>query len=505
LLDSGTLVTLSKIPLTWTATHPSVVQLATGCTESCAISTPSPGAGSVTASCSPPTCNVGFPDIPVALASPTALAACAQFFQLASCQQFIPLPVYASPLPPLTTAPPPILPASISGVVTGAIAGSSVLATSLGCESVHPLDCTTYIYNVPTSKSIAGNATPLPFSPNSLLFDLAGDRAYIGSQFGAVSLNPSNIGTSNNPFGSLGSAIGNVLATSSNGGIAIFSNSSQVFVVNTATSSSGSVTALNISNASAAAFSPDGVKAFIFGFDGNGNPNLYIYSTLQALQTIPLPAGTIVSTITSSTNAAFTYVVETSAAGAAVTVYNNCVHDVTSPQLIADTFPLTAVPVSFKALPDGLHFIALETNGTFDYITAVITGIPAATPTAPATSLCPMTVTHNDPRSPKQNISLNQGALHPLDVFTSADGTLVYVLASDRSSVLVYNFATGAVTGIELTGNATPLSGAMTPDAGTIVITGSDGLLHEVNTALGGTDMTPPTSFPDLPNYLNPF
>ena len=111
-----------------------------------------------------------------------------------------------------------------------------------------------------------------------------------------------------------------------------------------------------------------------------------------------------------------------------------------------------------------------------------------------------MTVAHS-----KQNISLNQGAIQPLDFFASADGTLVYVLAKDLASVLVYNFATGAVTGIELTGNATPLSGAMTPDAGTIVIDGSDGMLHSVSTALGGTDMVPPLSFPNLPNYLNPF
>jgi hypothetical protein len=511
LLDSGTPVTLSKIPLTWSASHPSVVAPATGCMESCALSTPLPGAGSVTASCSPPTCNLGFPTIPVALSSPAALAACAQFFRLLSCQQFIPLPVYSSPpAQPVTVPPLPPVAAAITGVVTGAPSGSSVLASSLGCESVHPLDCTTYIYQVPTSKSVAGNATPLPFSPNSILFDLNGDKAYIGSQFGAVSVTPSNIGTSTNPFASLGNLTGNVLATSSNGGIAIFSNSNQVFVANTTASSSPSVIALNILNASAAAFSPDGLKAFIFGFDGNGSPNLYIYSTQQALQTIPLPAGTTVNSITFSTNGAFVYVVEPSRGGGgpAFTVYNMCDNSIATdastppnPQII----PLSAPPVAFKALPDGLHFIALEANGTFDYITAAIIGIPAATPTAQATSICPMTVTHNTPQNPMKNISLNQGALHPLDFFTSADGTLLYVLATDRASVLVYNFATGGVTGIELTGNATPLSGAMTPDDGTIVIEGSDGMLHQVSTALGGTDMSPPTSFPNLPNYLNPF
>jgi hypothetical protein len=511
LLNSGTPVTLSKIPLTWTASHPSVVAPATGCMESCALSTPLPGAGSVTASCSPPTCNIGFPFVPVGLSNAlmpgstqTYLQACATFFQLLSCQQFIPLPVYSSPpAQPVTVPPLPPVAAAITGVVTGATSGSSVLASSLGCQSVHPLDCTTYIYQVPTSKSVAGNATPLPFSPNSILFDLNGDKAYIGSQFGAVSVTPSNIGSTTNPFASLGSLTGNVLATSSNGGIAIFSNSNQVFVANTTASGSSSVTALNILNASAAAFSPDGLKAFIVGFDGNGSPNIYIYSTQQALQTIPLPAGTTVNSITFSTNGAFTYVVAPSlgAAGPAVTVLNMCDNQFSTDTVSGkNNVPLAAVPVSFKALPDGIHFIALETNGTFDYITATITGIPAATPTKPAVSLCPMTVGHT-----VTNISLNQGAVHPLDFFTSADGTLLYVLASDRASVLVYNFATGGVTGIELTGNATPLSGAMTPDDGTIVIEGSDGMLHEVSTALGGTDTSPPTSFPNLPNYLNPF
>jgi hypothetical protein len=486
--DPNALVVLSKIPLTWSASTPSVVAVPSTCQESCSLTTPSPGAGSVTASCSPPTCNIGFPEIPATLSS----AACADFF--GSCQQFIPLPVYA------TTA--------ISGVVTGAPVGSSVLATSTGCANVNPLDCATSIYNISTSKSVAGVPTQLPDSPNSLLYDLAGDKAYMGSQIGAVAVTPASLGTTSNPFASLGTVTGNVLAISNNGGFAVFSDTqlspNQAFVVNASNSNSPAVTAFKIAGASTAAFAPDGLKGYIFGSDAGGNPNLYVYSTLQALQTIPLPANTTVNAITFSTNSAFAYVVEPSRAGGgpAFTVLNTCDNQIStdlpnggSPQIIS----LSAPPVVFKALPDGVHFVALENNGTFDYITATIAGIPAATPTKPATSICPMTVSHS-----VQNINLGQGTIHPLDVFASADGTLLYVVASDRSSILVYNFATSSVSGIELAGNAAPLTAAMTSDAGTILVAASDGLLHEVSTALGGNDLVQ-VSFPNLPNFLNPF
>jgi hypothetical protein len=503
--SSNSPVVLSNIPLTWTASQPAAVAPATGCHLSCALSTPSPGAGAITASCSPPTCNIGFPEVPQALVpgSPAA-AQCAAFFQLASCQQFIPLPVYSSP-PVVTSPPSPVTPA-ISGLVTGTVATTTVLATSGGCQSTHPLDCSTAIYNVATSRPVVSGATLLPSSPNSLFYDLAGDKAYMGSEVRAIAITPSNLGTSTNAFTSVGAATGKVLAVSNDGNMALFSDTTlspnQVFVVN----STQATVALNITNASVGAITPDNLKAYIFGFDSTGLPNLYIYSSIQALQKIPLTPGTTVHSIAFSTNGAFAYVVEATATGNSFTVYNTCdnqistdVHGGGTQQII----PLTAPPVSFKALPDGQHFIALENNGTFDYFTATVTGIPAATPTAFASYICPMTVTHAVP--PPSNINLGQGAFQALDFFPAPDGTMLYILAADRPSVLVYNFGTGATTGIELINNAIPVSGSMSADGGTIVIAGSDGKLHEVSTTLGGSDMSPPLVFPDLPNYLNPF
>jgi len=126
----------------------------------------------------------------------------------------------------------------------------------------------------------------MPVAPNSLLFDIAGDKAYMGSDFGAQLINPSSFGTSNNPFTGLGTVTGKVLATSNNGTIAVFSDTihtpNQVYVVNTATATNLSANALNITGAATAAFSPDGLKTFITG--GTVGSSLYIYSSLQSLQ-----------------------------------------------------------------------------------------------------------------------------------------------------------------------------------------------------------------------------
>jgi hypothetical protein len=92
-----------------------------------------------------------------------------------------------------------------------------------------------------------------------------------------------------------------------------------------------------------------------------------------------------------------------------------------------------------------------------------------------------------------------------VNFFYSTDGTQLYVVSSSTSSILVYSFITGSVTGgIELQNNATPLTADISSDSGTIIISGSDGMLHEVSTTLGGSDAIP-LSFPNIPNAANPF
>lgn len=508
-------IILSKIPLTWSSSQPQAIGAAGGCTQSCNLTLASAGSGTVTASCSPPTCNIGFPIVPASLSTPAQLSACTSYFSF-DCQLLIPYPVYASPVfvtPPNTQAP--LSPdAAISGMVIGSTTSASVLAASTGCASEPPSTCISSVYYLSTSKASAGNENPLSTEPNSFLFDLNGDKVYMGSDFGAQIIAPANFGTTNSPYTLLGTVTGKILAVSTSGTVSAFADTihtpNQVYLVNATNTGSPVTTPLNIASASTAGFSPDGLKVFIFGLDPNGNPNLFVYSALQALQTIPLPVQTTVTSIAFSPNAAFAYAAEfsTTTSSASLTAYANCnnqqVATIPLPnnpilqrvQPIMKVLPdvhIDGVDSNGNPIPDGIHILLLDQTG-FDIITSTV---------APPASgnLCPQGLTF----SPLQRIELGQGTLTPVNFFTSPDGTLLYVLSSASSTILVYDVVAGSVTGgIELENNATPLSADMSVDGGTIVVAGSDGMLHEVTTALGGTDTTP-LSFPSLPNYLNAF
>ena len=500
-------IVLSKIPLTWTASQPGDIATGSGCTLSCGLTTPNPGAGSVTASCTPPNCNIGFPIVPASLSGD--LTQCTQFFQaqyshFAGCEQLKPFPVYA------TTA--------ITGVVAGTPGNASVLATSSGCAGTPPNTCTTSIYSLATSKGSAGSAFVLPTSPNSLLFDVAGDKAFVGSEFGAIELTPANFGSNNSPYTSLGTVNGQVLAVSNNGGLSAYSDTihtpNSVYIVNSGNANSLSAINFNISEAVGAGFSPDGFKAFILGDSGR---SLYIYSGLTSLVgpgsggpgTNPqLSLVEPANTVAFSPNGAFAFVAEGYATGGAanLTAFSVCDNSLansislTGPPLFMQVLPnfhLDGTDTTGMPFPDGIHILILESTG-FDIITAS-TNVPSGG------ALCPQILNFLPLGAPHvQRIELGQGTIQPVNFFASGDASLLYIPVLGRSSVLVYNFETRGVSGIELQGNATPLGASMTADASAILIAGSDGVLHQVNTGLGGADSFLVT-FPDLTNQLNPF
>ncbi len=516
--DNG--VVLSKTPLTWTSSQSTAISTASSCTLSCALSTPSAGSATITASCSPPTCNIGYPLVPATLATPAQVGACTTFFHalypnFVSCQELIPTPVYASPVfitPPNT--PSPLTPvAALSGVVTGAPAAAAILASSNGCALEIPSACTTSAYFFSTAKASVGSETPLPASPNSLLFSPAGDKVFMGSRYGAALINPANFGTANSPFTSLGTVTGTALAVSQNGANAIFSDTvhqpNQVYVVSS--NSPSAPTALNIPSASLAAFSPDGLKTYIIG--GAGANSMYIYSPVQALQG-PITLAGAPTALAFSPNGAFLFAAE-SGSSPNLTAFANCSNPALGPIQPATSIALPASPLFMKILPalpidakdsfgntipNGVHILILDSTG-FDIVTAQI-----SPPAVPGT-LCPqgLTFVTGDPLGKVERIELGQGTMKPLNFFYSADDTQLYVVSSDTSSIVVYSFITGSVIGgIQLQNNATPLTADISADSGTIVISGSDGMVHEVSTIFGGSDAVP-LSFPDIPNFPNPF
>lgn len=479
-----------KPPLTWSSSEPAALSAGTstaacGAGTTCSISSSQPGAAAITASCSPPTCNIGFPLNPAGLPAP-----------------FVPQPVY-----PVT---------AISGLVTGATSATNALATSLDCYSDNT--CDVALYNVSTSTNLPGAASPLPSPPNSLMLDPAGDKAYVGSEFGAVAINLSNLGTTTNPFTyvpasgtPLGLVIGKVLAVSRNGSMAVFSDTvstpNQVYVATAGASASVSSSAvpLNINSATAAAISPDGLKVLILGDAGN---TLYIYSALQALQppiSLPTPATSIVFSSTGSFA-----LLSGGSSSSTLAIRNTCDN---SP--VSLPAPLPAPPMFLTMVPAGNVSMGgavipnLAMDGLDIFFGLDNTGIDVIATTAsagPVTTLCPQPIalaqtTQNTTFVPT-HINIGQGTFHPINFFVSPP-SLLYIVASDRGSVLVYDLNTNAVSAIDLVNNATPVAAGMTVDGSTIYVAASDGLLHQLNTAtaLDETEV----SFLPLPDSPNNF
>jgi hypothetical protein len=486
-----------KPPLTWISSEPAALSAGSstsGCSTSsttCSISTVQPGVAAISASCTPPICNVGFP-LNVSGVPPP----------------YVPQPVY-----PVT---------AISGLVTGAAAATSVLSTSQDCYS--DIQCAVALYNVSTSTNLPGGSSPLPTPPNSLMYDLPGDKIYMGSEFGAITINPSSLGGTTNPFSSLpapgttmGVVTGKVIAISHNGTQAIFSDTvstpNQVYLVG----ASSSALPLNINSATAATFSPDGLKTFILGDGGN---TLYIYSALQYLQppiALPSPATSIVFNSTGS----FGLLAGGSLPGS-LTIYNTCDNSVVTPALSAGS--ISTPPLFLKMVPAGnvptgnLIIPALQPTlptQSLDFFFGVdntgIDIIATNSSMGPLTTLCPQQVTLaqlQPPTTPPTvfpptHINIGVGSFNPINFFLSPDSTKAYIVASDRSGVLVYNFDTGSTSAIPLVNNATPLASDMTVDGSLIYVAGSDGLLHEVNTALSLDRME--VSFTPLANSSNSF
>lgn len=513
---TGNLI-LSKIPLTWLSTQPGAISVASGCTESCQLTLSSPGSASISAACTPPTCNIGFPFVPQTLSTPAQIANCTSFFQaqypqFAGCDALIPVPVYSSNifLPsnanPLNSQPPIQLSptGAITGVVSGTPAAASILAASTDCADQPPSYCSSAVYYLSSSKASVGNENPMPSAPNSLLFDLAGDKVIMGSNFGAQIIVPTNFGGSGNAFTALGAVTGKALATNNTGTLSLFADTihtpNQVYVVNMG-SASTSVTPLNIAAGSLARVSPDSLKAYIVG--GSSATSLYVYSPVQALQG-PLPLSGAGKAIAFAPNGAFAFIAEASTgAGANLTAYATCNNQ------MAASMPLPADPILMKVLPnlhvdgsdsqgnliqDGIHVLVLDSTG-FDIVTSTITPPPTG-------ALCPQTLTFPPI---VQRIELGQGTLNPINFFVSPDATQLYVVNGNSSSILIYSFLSGSVIGgIELAGGVTPVSADMSADGNTIAVAGSDGMLHQVSTALGGSDMVQ-LSFPNLPNFFNAF
>ena len=183
---------------------------------------------------------------------------------------------------------------------------------------------------------------------------------------------------------------------------------------------------------------------------------------------------------------------------------------------------LTAAPTFLKMVPAGsvpmgnpiIPLLKQDAFNNLDVFFGVdntgidVIAITSATAVVPApTALCPQQqiavaqTTANTTFNPI-HINLQKGTFHPISFFLSPDGTQVYIVTSDQG-VLVYSFSTQSVSAIPLSGGAAPVAADITVDGTLLYVAGTDGILHELNTALAMDVME--ITFAQLPNSTNNF
>ena len=421
--------TITGVPLTWSSSSSTSVAVSgsnsTGKTSTGGVTTPLLGGGSVIASCTPPTCNIGF--------QPS-------------------LPIY----------PENVINVVVTPSSTTSTQSTTVLVSSTGCGTTN--NCISALVPVTVPANTVSDPTTLPATPNSLVYEPRGSLAYLGTNstlLGSTGLMVVNVGTSP-PVTTFSSISGTVLAISPDSTRVVISDTAntpnEVFVLNCSgnpCTADSPIATLPIAGATAASFSPDGLKAYVLA-----GSTLYVYSTQDTLKAIPLAAPA--NDVAFLTDGAFAYVAGGTTSG--ITTWITCTDTQAAPAVST-----AATPAFLKSLPDSSHVLAVVSPGV-DLLNVSTTPVG-----------CPPTVTNGAVAS----FNLGQGSFVPTQLLVSSDGTHAYVLTSNLSTVLVFDTANLTPSAIALAGNAVPIRGALTTDGAALYVTATDGQLHALDTVTG--------------------
>jgi len=351
----------------------------------------------------------------------------------------------------------------VTNATTGTNPTITAFVSSTECDSIDA--CISEVVTLTAPNNTLGSPVSLSATPNSLVFDRQGAKAYLGtnsSLLGTVGLNVFTAGTTSSSATQVKNVIGKVLTVSPDGKKTLITDSNQVFVLDT---TSNTPTSLAISGATVADFSPDSMKAFIAA-----GSKIFIYSTIDPLTSIDL--GSPISSVAFLPIGAFAYAGTT----AGVTPITNCT------QQPGTTFP-TSSTTFLKALPPGagitLFSQAVQPTINDVLIAADNTGITLIGVNATSIGCpAPSAIT----TGPSLSFSFSQGTFTPAQLIVSADSLAAYVVPSDLASILVFNFASGSSFPIAMVGNALPIQASLSTDGTLMYVAASDGQVHVLNT-----------------------
>jgi len=318
---------------------------------------------------------------------------------------------------------------------------------------------------IDTSKSppVAGNAIALPGVPNSIVFDHAGDKAFIGTNEGLATLDA----TANTVTLSAPIAVGKVLAVSPDGTQVIVSNAAndpatgtpiepnsanqRVWVFN---SSVNTLTTFLATGAVAATYDNDGFRAYIVSNNNTGN--FYVFSPSLTFLT------TNFGDTSNSTGAAtlasgpFAYVVNSAGGLRTISTCNNAV--------LAVSPPTNTANLQFVAAPSNQDQIfAMDTSGV-DVETVTVTPLtpPLASPFTAAN--CTANVSYSN-----HFFDFGIGAFTANQMIVASNSSHVAVLPHGHGAVLTL-VPTQGIGVATLAGGAStePVAGGMTLDGSTL-------------------------------------
>jgi hypothetical protein len=488
---------LSALPLTWSTTNPEVIAFANTASTTASNSAAARnnyGGGTIFASCTPPTCNIGvLPGLPI------------------YSSDYPPTPPPASPP---TKCQPPNMTKGFGTISVDVVPGPnakpvtySAWAATTGCGNA--IGCTSALFAVTPGTTPIGTIVSLPRTPNSMMFNhLAAARVYIGSDQGLMYV---DVGASTPSAAVVSSSTtcnvalcGKVLTISNDGKLAVVSDTvstpSQVYIYNGGSSSAASID-LILSNtgetATAAAFSPDQAKIFILTNLGN----MYIYSTVDAFTSVPIAPS--ITDVKFSADGSFAYVAGTPTA-TSISGFATCnaQSTIANPSLSPafDFVTTPGIPLQIFISPDAQHVLALDPPNV-DIFSTVDNQIPlpdgqfVCNGQAPIVNIAP---TVNFPQT-VQSFNLGQGNFAPIYAQLVADGSEIIVVAQNIPAVLLFNVSNGTTTSVPLVNNASPLSAAASTDGTQVFVAACDqydqstmpptcavGSVHIVNTISQG-------------------
>ena len=424
------------------------------------------GSATIIATCQPPVCNIGFPT-------------------------------------PQVIYPQNVITGTATGT-TGTATTATVWIASTQCGLIDSTtqvvvnsdDCVSTVAPIDTSTNTLGVGVDLPTRPNSIQFSRQATSLYLGTdsgRLGAVGLSvvtPAATTQAAPTLARVNAAPGKVLAISPDGTNIIVSDTAdtpnQVFVV----SGTSVAATLPITGATAASFSPNGSKAYIVantpGCTTAPCSLLYVYSSTEALKKIALTAP--VNDVTFLASGAFSYLAGGSSSSQ-VPVFKTCDNTPAfdDSNISENISSLASVPLFVRASPDNTKIYAFNQTG-IDFINVITMSKPGdPSPTATATGCEPKSGSFpgrptvvNQHSNTNASFNFGLGTITPTQLIMHSSGSRAYILGSDFSNIIVFNFDTQSTSTIQLSGNSVPIQASLSTDGKTLYVVARD-LTTKVN------------------------